>query len=266
MATDARQIPADWIGSWAGSLAYLAAAGLPFRTFIDVGCAEGYHSLLLWHGSLLRDKTIINVDANPLFGPSLAKIQEAVGGDYRICAIADRSGMIDLYSSAHPYWASAAEPGDAYWASVNDQLGDKTPVPCLTLDALLDEVACEPPYVLKLDVQGFEARALRGGARMLRQAAVVVCEAFSPGFAEIHAVLQEAGFSLFDITNLHRAEDGRLGWFDAVYLHADHAGLNSGAIWARERNEAVRQAQVERQRAVEGWVDQLVSHGKSGRA
>jgi FkbM family methyltransferase len=265
MANEAGQPPADWIGSWAGSLACLAAGGLPFETFIDLGCAEGYHSLALWHTGLLRGKTIVNVDANSLYQPSLEKIQRAVGGHYRICAVADRSGTVQMHSSAHPYWASAAEPGNDYWGSVNQQLGEKKSVPSRTLDALVAELLPAAPYVLKLDLQGFEARALRSGPRTLENTAVVVCEILTPAFGEINAALDEAGFDLFDVTNVHRADDGRLGWFDAVYLRREYARFNPSRIWADERNEAVRELQLERQRQVQGWIDAILAQQHSAR-
>jgi hypothetical protein len=142
---------------------------------------------------------------------------------------------------------------------VDQQLGEKKIVACLTLDALVAELLPAAPYVLKLDVQGFEARVLHSGPRTLENTSVVICEMLLPCFAEINAALDESGFELFDVTNVHRADDGRLGWFDAVYLRRDYQCFTSTRIWASERNEAVREQQVERQRQVAGWIDAILS-------
>jgi FkbM family methyltransferase len=101
----------------------------------------------------------------------------------------------------------------------------------------LDDVLREEPRIdfLKLDIQGFEARALSGASQVLRRTNVVHCEVFfgpmyrdAAFFSDIEILLRQAGFSFIDFTHLNRYEyvtvprrSGdleRLIWGDAVFF------------------------------------------------
>lgn len=97
-----------------------------------------------------------------------------------------------------------------------------------------DAVPPGPVDLLKLDIQGSEAMALRSGGATLARTAVVHCEvAFAPIyrgqplFGEIHDILAAQGFDLVDL--LHPARyhypatggeptEDRLLWADAVFF------------------------------------------------
>jgi hypothetical protein len=51
-------------------------------------------------------------------------------------------------------------------------------VPVITLDALLDDgkVSASGKYLIKLDVEGVEIEAIKGGARLLQADSVLLCE------------------------------------------------------------------------------------------
>lgn len=247
------------IGTWAASLGMLIQKGLRFGSYIDIGCADGYFGLAFWRGGLFRHTTIINIDANPLYEPSLRKIRDAIGGDYRICAVDDRTGTIDLYTSVHPYWASAAPPGDPYWASIHGQMGQTTVVPCRSLDSIVEELAPKPPYALKLDVQGLEARVLRSGRQALASTAAVVCEILVHNFREINAQLENAGLELHDLTDTQRTPDHALGWFYATYLHRDYAAFRASQHWREADNEANIAVQQRRREDLLAKIDALVA-------
>jgi FkbM family methyltransferase len=251
------------IGTWAAALALLIQKGLRFGSFIDIGSADGYFGLAGWRAGLFRDMSIINIDANPVYEPSLRKIRDTIGGDYRICAVDERGGSIELHTSAHPYWGSAAAPDDPYWATINGLLGQTTTVPCRTLDSIVEELAPKPPYAIKLDIQGLEARALRSGPRALASTAAVVCEVIVHNFPEINAVMESAGFDLYDLTDINRTLDHTLGWFYATYLHRDHAALRSSLNWSEATNDAVIGAQERRREGLLAKIDALVSRIKA---
>ena len=78
----------------------------------------------------------LNVDANRIYEDSLKAIKEVLGGHYRICAITDHEGEIEITESVHPYWSSLRPAGDVYWSRVNDLTTSKVKVPATTLDAL----------------------------------------------------------------------------------------------------------------------------------
>ena len=254
------------IGTWAAALGLLIQKGLRLGSFIDIGCADSYFGLAFWRGGLFRDVAIINIDANPVYEPTLKKIRDAIGGDYRICAVDERSGTLELHQSAHPYWASAAPPGDPYWAMINGQLGQSTTVPCRTLDSIVEELALKPPFAIKLDIQGLEARALRGAPRALASTAVVVCEVLVNGFREINAVLEQAGFDLYDLTDSHRTAEHTLGWFYAIYLHRDYASFRPEKHWQQSQNEEIVAHQHQRRDDMLARIDDLLARIKAERA
>lgn len=254
------------VGTWSAALGLLIQKGLRLGSCIDIGCADSYFALAFWRAGLFRDVHVVNIDANPVYEPSLRKIKDAIGGDYRICAVDERSGTIELHTSAHPYWGSAAPPDDPYWDAINHQMGQATTVPCRTLDSIVDELALKPPYAIKLDIQGLEARALRSGPRTLARTAVVVCEVLVHSFQEINAVMEQAGFAVYDLTDIHRMPDNALGSFYATYLHRDHESLRSSLHWPESRNDEAIGQQQRRREDMLARIDHLVSRIKAERA
>lgn len=262
MTDDKYKIKLD-VGTWAATLGLLIRKGLQFGTYIDIGCADGYFGLAFWGGGLFRHTTVINIDANPVYEPSLRKIRAAIGGDYRICAVDDRDGSIDLYTSTHPYWASAAAPDDPYWHAIYEQRGEKVSVPCRRLDSIIEELAPKPPYAIKLDVQGLEARVLRGATRSLASTAVVVCEVLVHNFSEIHAELEKAGFALHDLTESARTPEHALGWFYAAYLHRDYAAFGVSQHWPETDNAAIIAQQQRRREDLLARIEKMISRIKA---
>jgi len=254
------------IGTWSAALGLLIQKGLRLGSFIDIGCADSYFGLAFWRAGLFRDVTLINIDANPVYEPTLRKIRDAVGGDYRICAVDERAGSIELHTSTHPYWGSAAPPDDPYWATIHGQMGKTITVPCRTLDSIVDELALKPPYAIKLDIQGLEARALRSGPRTLARTAVVVVEVLVHSFQEINAALEQAGFALHDLTDSYRTPEHTLGWFYATYLHRDYDSFRSAEHWPATYDETMVGQQERRREDVLARIDELVSRIKAERA
>jgi len=246
------------VGTWAAALGLLIQKGLRFGSYVDIGCADGYIGLAFWRAGLFEGMDVVNIDANPVYEPSLRKIRGAIGGDYRICAIAEHSGTVELHASAHPYWASAVPPEDAYWATVNGQIGQSITVPCRTLDALVEELAPKKPYALKLDIQGLEAQVLRSGPRALEDTAAVFCEVMVDKFPGINAVMEKAGFELYDLTDIHRLPDNSLGWFYAVFLSRRHGALRSAQVWPEADNADVIEQQHRRRADLLARIDGLV--------
>jgi hypothetical protein len=112
---------------------------------------------------------------------------------------------------------------DAYTKRVQGahRFEDQT-VQLATLDQLNDY---EPPYVLKLDVEGAEKNVIEGATRTLRSTELLIAEVSvmrrlkdEAGFAAMIQLLDSAGFELFDIPELAQASDGTLRYIDAVFV------------------------------------------------
>jgi FkbM family methyltransferase len=235
-------------GDFSATLQNLFEKGVRYGSVIDLGCADGH--FVLNHLSCLGGAVPLNVDANRIYEGSLKAIQEALGGHYRICAITDHEGEIEITESVHPYWSSVRPEGDVYWSRVNDLTTGKVKVPAMTLDTLARELSLKPPFLLKLDVQGAEKAALTGARYVLENCNAVVCEADIDDFQDINAMLVEAGFFLYDLTTLQRLRDGTLGWFYPVYVSGKLAHLKPQAFWETGDNAAVIGVQESRRKMI----------------
>jgi hypothetical protein len=97
-----------------------------------------------------------------------------------------------------------------------------------TLDALMgDDIARADRALLKLDLEGHEIPALRGGGRVLEAVEVVLTEVQffgvgdngRPRFSDMHRFFEERGFDLYDVACLSpRPRDLRLRLGDVIFV------------------------------------------------
>jgi FkbM family methyltransferase len=231
------------VNSFSATIERLFNKGIRYATVIDVGCADGHFFLITCGGFRAQP---LNIDTNRLYEESLKAIKDAVGGNYYISAITDCVGEIEITESVHPYWSSIRPKGDLYWSRVNDLIKTKAKVSATTLDTLVKELAPNPPFLLKLDIQGAEMAALVGARDVLKNCNVVICEADIDDFQDVNKILSEAGFGLYDITQLSRLQDGTLGWFYPVYISSKLDHVRPRSFWDAKDNDAVIGLQVER--------------------
>ncbi len=97
----------------------------------------------------------------------------------------------------------------------------------VALDTALADLtpAVGPVDLLKVDVQGAELAVLRGASRLLRTTGAVWVEvSFRPLyvhsclFADVYAVLAEAGFALTELSPCHRSAAGELLQADGLFV------------------------------------------------
>jgi FkbM family methyltransferase len=250
------------VGSYFAAIAIALKRGVPIGSIIDLGCADGHFSVMARSLAPLAGAQILNVDAQAVYEPSLQRIQRALGGHYRIAAIADRPGTLTLTAGAHPYWSSLRPADDRYWAQHPGAVGAPVTVPAHRLDELVAELRLPGPHLLKLDVQGAEVAALAGAPRTLTDTNLVIVEVLLEDFAAIHRTLDTAGFELFDATELNRGGDHGLAWFYPVYSHRRLKLAGAGAFWSPDRlaeviavQERRRAAQLEELDAVLGPLE-----------
>lgn len=207
------------LGTFTATIAILFQKGVRYGTVIDLGCADGTFYLQHFHYGLLPGSTCVNVDANTLYEPSLREIQQVIGGHYVIAGVSDRDGEIELQSGSHPYWSSLMPPDHPYWSGSANRPGQPIKVRALTLDTLMREHSLKPPFLLKLDLQGGELAALRGGEQTLAQTDTIICETAGDEFPSICEFLVRRNLALFDLTNLARLDEGTLTEFYPVFLN-----------------------------------------------
>lgn len=247
------------------ALQRLHQKGVRYRTIIDVGAADGSLSIELLKLGIAADAVLINIDANRLYENSLKEIASVLGGHYRICAISDFEGEIEMTMSAHPYWSSISPTDDPYWKRINGLTAEKVKVPTTTLDRLAQELSLEPPFLLKLDVQGAEESVLRGASEVLANTHVVVCEADINDFEVINKQAVGAGLRLYELALLSRHPDGTLGWFYPIYISRSLDFVLPTAFWDEADNASMIAAQETRRRALLENNAQFLNQVRLGR-
>jgi FkbM family methyltransferase len=108
----------------------------------------------------------------------------------------------------------------------------------MTIDTLIESGRCEPPNLIKLDVQGYEIRVLDGWTSGFDRCQVIQCEIsllpLVPGSPLLHELvdyLLQRGFVMFDVTELIRSpSDGAVWQIDALFCQVD-SRLRRERVW-----------------------------------
>ena len=136
-------------------------------TLLDCGANYGYWSVLVSSKPFGSHKAIAIEPSAQNFA-KLANNAAVNGNRFEAmkCAIGAARGTARLSGTKHEAFSIAG-----------DQAGGEE-VPVLALDNLLDDgkVAADGKFLIKLDVEGVEIEAIKGGARLLQGDSVILCE------------------------------------------------------------------------------------------
>lgn len=107
-----------------------------------------------------------------------------------------------------------------------------------TIDSLIESGLCEPPELLKLDVNGYEIEVLKGWTKRFEFCQVIQSEINllpsvqgTPLLHEIVAYFYERGFVMYDIEEFIRApSDGTVWLIDAFFCRMD-SPLRKERVW-----------------------------------
>jgi FkbM family methyltransferase len=135
---------------------------------IDCGANYGYWSVLVSSRPFGAHK-VIAIEPSAQNFPKLANNARVNGDRFETmkCAIGSARGTARLSGTKHEAFSIAG---------VTDAGGEEVPV--IALDNLIDDgkVASDGKYLIKLDVEGVEIEAIKGGARLLEADSVILCE------------------------------------------------------------------------------------------
>ncbi len=136
-------------------------------TLLDCGANYGYWSVLVSSKPFGSHKAIA-IEPSGQNYPKLANNAKINGNRFEAmkCAIGSARGTARLSGTKHEAFSIAG-----------DQSGGEE-VPVLALDNLLDDgkVAAGGKFLIKLDVEGVEIEAMKGGARLMQGDSVLLCE------------------------------------------------------------------------------------------
>jgi len=209
--------------STARALERIGNRGLEVATVIDIGASNG-----MWSEVCERrfpNARYLLVEAQQTHRAALERYCKARGNAEFVLAAAGRArGEI---------WF---DDSDAFGGLASDQKTDaaKTRVPVTTIDYEVTSRAAPGPYLLKLDVHGYEIPILEGATQVLPQASLVVMECYTfrvaEGcllFHEMVAWMRERGFGVCDMSEpLWRFRDACLWQFDLFFVPLNRPELN----------------------------------------
>jgi FkbM family methyltransferase len=135
---------------------------------IDCGANYGYWSVLVSSKPYGSHRAIAIEPSSQNF-PKLANNARVNADRFELmkCAIGARRGTANLSGRKHEAFSIAGSV---------DHGGEQVPV--LALDNLIEDgkVASSGKYLIKLDVEGVEIEAIKGGTRLLETDSVILCE------------------------------------------------------------------------------------------
>jgi FkbM family methyltransferase len=190
------------------------------KTIIDVGVAEGTPDLYRHFPS----QRYLLVEASPDYTEDLDSLAKSLDAVVEKVFCGRESGAVKFRVYSDPHKSSR-------YQAAGETLVDEVTVPVETLDDLVSKHRLPTPYLLKVDVEGAELDVIAGAGRTLASTEAVIAEVSvaprfndAPGFADIVAVMDGHGFSVFDIlAGKDFPEPGRLYTVDLVFVRSDAA-------------------------------------------
>lgn len=144
-------------------------------------------------------------------------------------AVSDATGTDKINVNSDPTCNSffgRPKVGPRYYSGDSENVGE-IEVKTVTVDDFCDANNISHIDILKIDVEGAEKKVLRGAGRRLKNCAidliyteVMFVPHYEGGclFHEISYLLEQYGYTLFDLYNLKRAKDGQLRWGNALFV------------------------------------------------
>ncbi|MCP4619144.1 MAG: FkbM family methyltransferase [Bradyrhizobium sp.] len=136
-------------------------------TLLDCGANYGYWSVLV-SSKPYGSHRAVAIEPSAANFPKLANNAGINDNRFEVmkCAIGAGRGTARLSGTKHEAFSIAGGQDD----------GEEVPV--IALDNLLDDgkVSSGGKFLIKLDVEGVEVEAIRGGARLLKEDSVILCE------------------------------------------------------------------------------------------
>jgi FkbM family methyltransferase len=177
------------------SMMVLRARKIPIETIIDVGVKTMTPELI----AVFPDKPHLLFEPVQEFIVHIHANYKRVNYTLVEAAVSDKEGEVTLQTRSIDGGATITHSGMVS-GPVNSI--DKRVVPMVTLDGYLLRHPQKPPYLVKLDVDGFELQIMQGAVETLKSASVVIVETPKHEFTARISFLEARGFELFDLVEL----------------------------------------------------------------
>lgn len=192
---------------------------------VDVGANQGQWSEALL--SVARPSRLELFEPNPeAFAMLERRLGAYPGARLHPFAIGESVGELTLHVTAHSDFASFLTPADELARAYGSEATTIQRDLAVRVDTL-DRVLADRPTIdlLKIDVQGFEARVLAGASESLRKTRALLVEANlvrhyegDDSFGRLADRLEGLGFGVWDLSPPFRSPDGRALWCDVAFV------------------------------------------------
>ena len=203
----------------------LKRAGVSPRTVIDLGANVGQFAVAA--ANLFKGVKIFSVEPDPrtadVLKQNLMSIKQAT---VFVVAVGDSVGEAEFYVNKDAQVSSMLKLGsDRMRDFPRSTVVEKITVPVTTLDTLFQGRKLEKPILVKIDVQGFEDRVIRGGKDFLKLTEWVLMEvSFADlyegehNFKSLLELMDEHGFRFLRPLNYHTSPlTGQIIEMDALF-------------------------------------------------
>jgi FkbM family methyltransferase len=212
---------ADHIGStMAGALQAISARGHLLNTVVDIGASNGQWSSLFME--YYPACNYLLVEAQPFHEKELKRFcHEHRNADYVLAAAGENEGRIN-FNTNDPFGGRASSTPFA---------SNNITVPMVTIDGMTEQKGLDGPYLLKLDVHGYEVPIFKGAEKVLKETEIIVVECYNFKIApecllfhEMCSFLAGKGFRCIDMVDvMHRPYDRALWQMDLIFAKNDRA-------------------------------------------
>jgi FkbM family methyltransferase len=214
-------------------LLFRHSAGIDY-TLLDCGANYGYWSVLVSSAPFGSHKAIAIEPSSDNF-TKLANNARVNGNRFEMlqCAIGAAKGTARLSGTKHEAFSIAGAAGR----------GEQVPV--IALDDLIDDgrISVDGKYLIKLDVEGVEIDAMKGGARLLQCDSVIICEEHGndPNHTVSRYILEQTPLQLivYDPRSNRMESVTELSILDRIKV-SSHIGYNvfgtASAFWQSQFN------------------------------
>ena len=200
------------------SIYHLKIIGFKPKTIIDVGVAKGTHELYNFY----PNSYYLLIEPVQEFYQDIQTLLKFIDGQLIEAAAGAKQGRMEI--NVHDNHLSGSSLYHEAMGAEAD--GQQRVVDLVTIDSLIEDNKIQPPYLLKVDVQGAELDVLEGAQKCLKDAEVIILEVSmftfmknAPDFTDVIIYMKSLGFVAYDILlGWNRPLDNALGQIDIVFV------------------------------------------------
>ncbi|MDD3180115.1 MAG: FkbM family methyltransferase [Opitutaceae bacterium] len=208
-----------WQPTLAAGLRRLAARNLPLQTLIDVGAADGgwaRQAIAL----LPSCRNQLLIKAQSVHRPALATFHRDFPQSHVVMAVAGpECGEVSFHANS---------PWDGAASAVPQQGDDWVRLPQTSIDHEIAIRGLSGPFLIKLDVHGYERAVLAGARAALAQTEALIVECYNvemgrdtQRFPDFCRNMETLGFRCADLWDpLYIGHQNTLWQFDLLFLRA----------------------------------------------